>query len=352
MPIEFRCTQCGRLLRTPDETAGKRAKCPECGAILAIPAPGAVPQPPPPAQPPSGAGPGGGFTTPQPGPAPPGGPAPPSGPSPGSPFAPGAPVNPYQSPVTSPFGGPGPLAAAAGFRPTRIDFGDVFGRTWRIFTDHWPTCLLALVIVMALSMGALGLLILAAALAAAASNDPAITVAIFSLGMVACFVFNLWLGIGQTHFFLKVARDGQAPLGELFAGRPYLGRVFLASILFMLIVVAGTILCYVPGIIFGLMFSQFFFLIVDRDVGVMESLRLSNEITNGNKLMLFAIQLVAQIGAQFVFYATCGLGLLAAAPFLALLNAVIYLAMTGQPTADRIPMAPPPQYGPPPGPTV
>lgn len=37
MAIEFRCTQCGKLLRTKDETAGKKAKCPECGTILAIP---------------------------------------------------------------------------------------------------------------------------------------------------------------------------------------------------------------------------------------------------------------------------------------------------------------------------
>jgi len=37
MPIEFRCTKCSKLLRTPDETAGKQARCPECGTILQIP---------------------------------------------------------------------------------------------------------------------------------------------------------------------------------------------------------------------------------------------------------------------------------------------------------------------------
>ncbi len=37
MPIEFRCTHCNRLLRTPDETSGKQAQCPECGAITTIP---------------------------------------------------------------------------------------------------------------------------------------------------------------------------------------------------------------------------------------------------------------------------------------------------------------------------
>jgi len=41
MPIEFRCRQCGRLLRTGDDTAGRQAQCPECGALSTVPALGA-----------------------------------------------------------------------------------------------------------------------------------------------------------------------------------------------------------------------------------------------------------------------------------------------------------------------
>jgi len=37
MPIEFRCSGCQRILRTPDESAGKQARCPECGTILEVP---------------------------------------------------------------------------------------------------------------------------------------------------------------------------------------------------------------------------------------------------------------------------------------------------------------------------
>lgn len=43
MTIEFRCAQCNRLLRTGDDTGGKQAKCPECGAVTTVPVPGAVP---------------------------------------------------------------------------------------------------------------------------------------------------------------------------------------------------------------------------------------------------------------------------------------------------------------------
>ena len=37
MPIEFDCTQCGQRLRTPDDTAGKQARCPGCGTLVPIP---------------------------------------------------------------------------------------------------------------------------------------------------------------------------------------------------------------------------------------------------------------------------------------------------------------------------
>ena len=33
MPIEFRCPSCSRRFQTPDQAAGKRAKCPACGAF-------------------------------------------------------------------------------------------------------------------------------------------------------------------------------------------------------------------------------------------------------------------------------------------------------------------------------
>lgn len=37
MPIEFRCPRCQKLLRTPDDTAGKSAQCPQCGEVQKIP---------------------------------------------------------------------------------------------------------------------------------------------------------------------------------------------------------------------------------------------------------------------------------------------------------------------------
>jgi hypothetical protein len=38
VPIAFDCT-CGKTLRVPDNSAGKRAKCPACGAVVSVPGP-------------------------------------------------------------------------------------------------------------------------------------------------------------------------------------------------------------------------------------------------------------------------------------------------------------------------
>jgi len=37
MSIQFRCKQCGRLLKTDDSTVGRQAACPECGALTTVP---------------------------------------------------------------------------------------------------------------------------------------------------------------------------------------------------------------------------------------------------------------------------------------------------------------------------
>lgn len=47
MPIEFRCSNCNRLLRTGDGTVGLQAECPECGALTTVPEPSPEMNPPP-----------------------------------------------------------------------------------------------------------------------------------------------------------------------------------------------------------------------------------------------------------------------------------------------------------------
>lgn len=302
MPIEFRCTACGKLLRTPDETAGKQAKCPECGAVMAIPVPAAPPHPPT----------GSPFV------------------AGGGPTAAGA-ANPYQSPISD-------AAAVAvpppgSFAPSRIDFADVFGRTFRIFGQEWSQCIVAFLALSGVSLAAVLVIGGPAFALAVVAQDEVVTVVVAVLGIGTLSLIVAWLSIGWWIFFLKLARGDDAEVADLFRGGPFFVTTVLATLLFALVYLGGLALFIVPGVIFWLMFSQYNYMIIDRNAGVLESLSLSKEFTYGNKLTLFAILLVAGLVGGLINQA-CGLAVIVVAPFMALLHAVIYLVMTGQATVD------------------
>jgi len=341
MPIEFRCTQCNRLLRTQDETAGKKAKCPECGAILTIPTLGTSPEmgtsppvgppqspavPPSPASgPPPGAGPQSPFGPIEP---------PPAGPT--SPFAPeSAPdaENPYASPADYTLGAPAQAAAPGAIVPTRIDAGDILARAWTIYKGQWLMCIGGFLIVGILNYVVGQIANQLSAVIGALAGEPVILFVCIVLGAFAGQLFALWLNIGLAMLFLDVARGREASLGTLFRGGPCYLAVLLASILFTLIWLGGLLLLIVPGIIFALMFSQFFYLIIDRNVGIIESLELSKQITHGNKLMIFVLWLLA-VGLSIAGFFMCCIGVVFTLPLASLMYAVAYLAMTGQPTGE------------------
>jgi uncharacterized membrane protein/DNA-directed RNA polymerase subunit RPC12/RpoP len=300
MAIEFRCVQCGKLLRTGDETAGKQAKCPECGAVMLVPAVA------------GGAG---------------GAPLPPSPPPGGG----------------SPFGAAGPRASRPAdpgqsqwvMRHSTLDFGDVFGRTWAIFKEQWGMCLAVVVLVVVLNFGCGFVLGFAVGVARAVTRNYQLYVILSLMARMVTLLFGIWLGIGQAKFFLKTARGQRAEIIEVFSGGPQYVSILLASLLFGVIVALGTLALIVPGVILALMFSQFYYLILDRDLPVLESFRRSQRLMAGNKMTLFVIRLAAA-GITIVACIPCCLGLFVAIPFFALLNAVVYLAITGQPTADQL----------------
>jgi DNA-directed RNA polymerase subunit RPC12/RpoP len=345
MAIEFRCTKCNKLLRTGDDTAGKHARCPECGEVLLIPAGGTPFSAPLPSSSPPPASGSGGFPPP-----------PPSGPTGGNPFVAGEQPqyqpdsnNPYQSP--SAFASmPEMPAGATEIRPTIIDLGDVMGRAWRIFKEQWGMCLAAVVVV-GICNAAFGFLTgkLLPFLNASAdfNNIPPQQMydavikqlpRIMFLGTIKGYVdllFTAWTSIGLGIVFLKIARGQQASIGDIFSGGKYYVNMLITMVLFGIMINIGYLLLIVPGVILYLMFHQYYYLIIDRNLGIVESLEMSKTITTGNKMTLFLIGLVC-LGISVSTIVTCGLGMLIAAPYFALLNAVIYLSMTGQPTVDQV----------------
>ena len=291
MPIEFRCTQCNKLLRTPDDTAGRQAKCPECGALMTVPAvpPGAVGAAIPPAQPPP-------------------------------------PPDEYVAAHDQPSTPSGELGH------NLIDIGDIFSRTWTIFKGQLGMCIAAWLLVTVLGF----IISFILNFDMEPFDNKALDLGLSFLCSLAGIILSSWLFLGQSIFFLKLARSQEPEIGDIFTGGPYFMAYILAMMLFMLMVYFGLVLCIVPGIIVMLMFSQFYFLIIDRNAGVIDSLTMSKDLMAGNKLMLLAIYTVGGLVGMVLVLITCGLGLFVVGPYLALMSAVIYLTITGQPTVEQI----------------
>jgi len=351
MPIEFKCSQCGRLLRTPDDSAGKQAKCPQCEAIQSIPHATVSAAPSPPPVDPTGAAAAGSETDQgtftQPPPPPP--------PQTGDP-------NPYQAPQF----GAAPAAIPPGtgvFQPSRIDVGDILNRAWVIFQANWPMVILVMFVAYLLTTIVSHGMLAVIGLLNVAIGDNVVIVIGQTLQNIIVQVFSLWIGLGVQLYLLRTSRGEASTFGDLFGGGRFLLPAIGASILLFLLIGGILAVFLSPGLLLMVMigfddptsivvmaiggvisapiiiflwiaFSQYQFLCVDRGAGPVESLMLSWEITKGNRLMVLLVWLVS-MAINVVGVLACCVGMIATFPFTVLMMAVTYLAMTGQPTIDR-----------------
>lgn len=378
MSIEFRCTSCQKLLRTPDETAGKQAKCPECGTIVPIPessttgydvapseiGPSTAPGGSSPGASPTGA-PGQGsnpFRVPPPGAAPTGAEAGEARET----------WNPYQAP-----GGTGaglsyehlPGEHELGHR--RIRVGDVLETTWRVYRANPGPSIIAMLAAGAIYVGVMLFfwIVLIGVMAAGAGGAPGNEILVFGLQMIFGLGFSilmLWLFLGLAAYYIALVRGERPELGMVFAGGSHLLPALGASVLLyigvniltfavacplgilvamltgfaagggndptggivaMMVVIYGTV--FLIYALVGMFFGQYGFLIVDRNAGAIQSLTESVQIMRGNKLaylgILFIGSLVNALGAML-----CGVGMIFTMPYLFLLLVVTYLSITGQ----------------------
>lgn len=279
MTIEFRCTDCGQLLKVPDAAAGRRAQCPKCDAAMAIPSANVAATPSP---------------------------------------ASGQPMGTFDV-----IGGESTTRArfsSTPYVPTKLDVKVVFSQTVALFKANVIGCTLAILVVWIVSAALLaGITAGVSALAAMFESEDVLLL----LGPALAAIAAVWIKVGAIRYFITVARGESASMKLLFSGSRGFAAFFSTGIVLAILCSLGLALFIIPGVLIGLMLWPSVFLAVDRDLDLMRAYRTARMLTKGNivsGLVLFIIGYGIILISPLAF----GIGGLFGMAFSVLLFAVMY----------------------------
>jgi len=161
----------------------------------------------------------------------------------------------------------------------------------------------------------------------------------FAAGMVAIIPIVGFIGtlliapaleLGIIIMVLKIARLESIEVSDLFSGFNYILKAFGLTFMVGLFTLLWSLLLIVPGIIAAYRYSMALFILADDpDIGVMEAIAQSKEITKGYKWSLFVLQL-SFIGWAILAYFTCGLLYLWLLPYMYVTYGYFYLKIKGE----------------------
>ena len=239
--------------------------------------------------------------------------------------------------------------------------GDVFNWSWSIFKEKMWLCMSifwgAAMLNWASSFGlSLGLQVILAGV-----RDAAFVMVAIVLVNFAKIVINIWLVIGQGRAYLKIARRQPVAFQEIFQGGRFVPTTFHAGFVYgVILVVPAMIAVGVISVSLAAMANQsagglvmvlavgslaaffviyvsarlvmFYYLVIDRNAGAIDSLRQSWQLCQnqvGTIIVVFLLQMAIILAGLL---ALC-VGLIIAVPFSGMFLPVTYLALTGTSTS-------------------
>lgn len=141
-------------------------------------------------------------------------------------------------------------------------------------------------------------------------------------------LFDHFIHIGYIKILLKVLDKKKAQFGDLFSGWAHFKDYVLGSLLYYLLVGLGLVLFIIPGIIWGLKYQFYGYLIIDKKMGIGQAFQKSAAMTNGHKwnLLFFLIVLV---GINLIGVFALLIGLLVSIPVSSLAYTSVYRRLSG-----------------------
>lgn len=223
-----------------------------------------------------------------------------------------------------------------------FDFGKAFGWGWQKFRANTSTLLLATLLPL---IAVVVMYVAAVVMVFAVVDHPTLTLTdsetgdlthvgsyFATLGVAELTIFVLAiplsvLGAGLIRVGLLIADGGSPGLGEMFRiPKPW--RVMLTSTMISVGTVVGLLLCYLPGIAFGLLSTFAIIFVIDRGEKPIEALKSSFTLVKSN---FGSVVLASILGGVFagVGILVCIVGALVTIPVGMLIHVYTYRFVSG-----------------------
>lgn len=148
--------------------------------------------------------------------------------------------------------------------------------------------------------------------------------------LIVAVLISLVLGVvqfGYTAYSLKVFKGEETGVNELFSHFSLIFKIFGLSLWMGLFILLWSCLCYIPGIIAALRYSQAFYILAENpDKGIRQCVNESKMMMSGRIWEYFVLQLSFLLWILLVAV-TCGLADLYVTPYMAITNAGYYLSL-------------------------
>jgi len=201
-----------------------------------------------------------------------------------------------------------------------IPIGDAVRFGWDMFKSN-AGFLVAVVLI----AGAISAIASSLQQSVAGTDSP---VAILLAGLITLAI-NAFIAVALINVSLKFVDDKRAVFADLISAYSLFVLYAISSILYWLIVTIGLVFLIIPGIILAIRYQFFGYYIVDKEAGVIDSLRLSWNATRGIAGQLFLFDLTL-LGIVILGALALGVGLLVAIPVAGIALAFTYRRLQRQ----------------------
>ena len=155
---------------------------------------------------------------------------------------------------------------------------------------------------------------------------------------IGTFLLTGPLNVGLHIAYLNLVRKGEIKIGTAFEGCNDFGSNLLLGLMYSLIVMLWSLLCFIPGIIKSYSYAMIFYIKADHpEYGWKECLEESEKMMKGNRWKYFTLQF-SFIGWILLASLTCGIGAFWVSPYMSAANTHFYeelkLAQTYSYTAE------------------